>query len=227
MTAKTVLVTGASRGIDRAVAILAAQRGWSVIVNFLHNDVAAQQVVDMVKTLGAKSIKIQGDVAREDDVIRVFREASTLGPLDGVVINAGIVSPPLPLVDMALDRLQRMFDVNVLGAYLCAREAARQMIKSRGGNGGSIVLVSLIGTRFSTRSQADASIQIVFTQPRPVPTCRHWLKVLRLSCEGSRLRHRIRRKRHHRLGRRMLVGRGQHGTESVAQKIPGAFFLSA
>ena len=65
----------------------------------------------MVKTLGAKSIKIQGDVAREDDVIRVFQEASTFGPLDGVVINAGIVSPPLPLVDMTLDRLQRMFDV--------------------------------------------------------------------------------------------------------------------
>jgi NAD(P)-dependent dehydrogenase (short-subunit alcohol dehydrogenase family) len=144
MTTKTVLVTGASRGIGRAVAILAAQRGWSVIVNYLHNDVAAQQVVDMVKNLGAKSIKIQGDVAREDDVIRVFREASTLGPLDGVVINAGIVSPPLPLVDMTLDRLQRMFDVNVLGAYLCSREAARKMIKSRGGNGGSIVLVSSI-----------------------------------------------------------------------------------
>jgi NAD(P)-dependent dehydrogenase (short-subunit alcohol dehydrogenase family) len=144
MTTKTVLITGASRGIGRAVAILAAQRGWSVIVNYLHNDVAAQQVVDMVKNLGAKSIKIQGDVAREDDVIRVFREASTLGPLDGVVINAGIVSPPLPLVDMTLDRLQRMFDVNVLGAYLCSREAARKMIKSRGGNGGSIVLVSSI-----------------------------------------------------------------------------------
>jgi NAD(P)-dependent dehydrogenase (short-subunit alcohol dehydrogenase family) len=98
----------------------------------------------MVKNLGAKSIKIQGDVAREDDVIRVFREASTLGPLDGVVINAGIVSPPLPLVDMTLERLQRMFDVNVLGAYLCAREAARQMSKSQGGSGGSIVLVSSI-----------------------------------------------------------------------------------
>jgi NAD(P)-dependent dehydrogenase (short-subunit alcohol dehydrogenase family) len=144
MKPKTILITGASRGIGRAAAILAAQRGWSVIVNYLHNDVAAQRVVDMVKTLGAKSIKIQGDVAREDDVIRVFQEASTFGPLDGVVINAGIVSPPLPLVDMTLDRLQRMFDVNVLGAYLCAREAARQMIKSRGGNGGSIVLVSSI-----------------------------------------------------------------------------------
>jgi NAD(P)-dependent dehydrogenase (short-subunit alcohol dehydrogenase family) len=144
MTAKTILITGASRGIGRAVAILAAQKGWSVIVNYLHNDVAAQRVVDMVKSLGAKSIKIQGDVAREDDVIRVFREASRLGPLDGVVINAGIVAPPLALVDMTLERLQRMFDVNVLGAYLCAREAARQMIKSRGGNGGSIVLVSSI-----------------------------------------------------------------------------------
>jgi NAD(P)-dependent dehydrogenase (short-subunit alcohol dehydrogenase family) len=98
----------------------------------------------MVKTLGAKSIKIQGDVALEEDVIRIFREASTFGPLDGVVINAGIVSPPIPLVDMTLDRLQRTFNVNVLGAYLCAREAARQMIKSRGGNGGSIVLVSSI-----------------------------------------------------------------------------------
>lgn len=74
MKPKTILITGASRGIGRAAAILAAQRGWSVIVNYLHNDVAAQRVVDMVKTLGAKSIKIQGDVAREDDVIRVSKK---------------------------------------------------------------------------------------------------------------------------------------------------------
>lgn len=119
MTANTILITGASRGIGRAVAILAAQKGWSVIVNYLHNEVAAQRVEDMVRALGAKSIKIQGDVAGEDDVIRVFREASTLGPLDGVVINAGIVAPPLALVDMTLERLQRMFDVNARRLFMC------------------------------------------------------------------------------------------------------------
>jgi NAD(P)-dependent dehydrogenase (short-subunit alcohol dehydrogenase family) len=144
MSKKTILITGASRGIGRAAAILAGQRGWSVAVNYIGNREAAEEVVNAVTAAGGEAIAIQGDVAHEADVIRMFEEAARLGPLDGAVVNAGIVAAPSPLVDISVERLRRMFDVNVLGAYLCAREAARHLIQSRGGPGGSIVLVSSI-----------------------------------------------------------------------------------
>jgi NAD(P)-dependent dehydrogenase (short-subunit alcohol dehydrogenase family) len=94
---------------------------------------------------------LQGDVAVEADVTAMFNAAeSTLGRLDGVVINAGIVAPSLQLADMDSARLKRMFDVNVFGAYLCAREAARRLPKDRGGRGGSIVLVSSAASRLGS-----------------------------------------------------------------------------
>lgn len=144
MSHKTILITGASRGIGRAAAIQAGQRGWSVVVNYANDRHAADEVVRIVEEAGGEAIAVRGDVSVEADVISMFNESARLGPLDGVVVNAGIVAPPLPLVDIGVERLRRMFDVNVLGAYLCAREAARHMIKSRGGNGGSIVLVSSV-----------------------------------------------------------------------------------
>lgn len=144
---KTVLITGASRGIGRAAALLAGQRGWSVGVNYLGNEAAAQEVVDGVVRAGGKAIAIKGDVASEADVIAMFEATETLGPLDGVVVNAGIVGPKQQVMDMSLERLRRMFDVNVLGSFLCAREGARRLAKSRGGRGGSIVIVSSIAAR--------------------------------------------------------------------------------
>ena len=91
---------------------------------------------------------LRGDVAVEADVIEVFDAAvNQLGPLDGVVINAGIVAAPQPLADMSAARIRQMFDVNTVGAYLCAREAARRLARSRGGRGGSIVIVSSAAAR--------------------------------------------------------------------------------
>jgi NAD(P)-dependent dehydrogenase (short-subunit alcohol dehydrogenase family) len=115
---KTILVTGGSRGIGRATCLLAAQRGWSVGVNYLKDKAAAQSAVAEVERSGAKAVAVAGDVSSESDVIAMF-EATTkaLGALD------------------------------VLGAYLVAREAARRMNKSRGGNGGSIVLISSVASR--------------------------------------------------------------------------------
>jgi NAD(P)-dependent dehydrogenase (short-subunit alcohol dehydrogenase family) len=144
---KTILVTGASRGIGRSTAILASQKGWSVAVNYVGNRAAAEEVVAAIVQAGGKAKAIQGDVSVEADVLSVFEQATELGKLDGVVVNAGIVAPASKLMDMDTTRMRRIFDVNVLGAYLCAREAVRHLARSRGGNGGSIVLLSSAAAR--------------------------------------------------------------------------------
>jgi NAD(P)-dependent dehydrogenase (short-subunit alcohol dehydrogenase family) len=148
---KNILVTGASRGIGRAAALLCAGRGWSVAINYAHDRQAADDVVRAVQATGAAAVVLKADVCVESDVIGMFdRAASSLGPIDGVVINAGIVAPAQPLADMTAQRLKRMFDVNVFGAYLCARESARRMSRDRGGRGGSIVLISSAATRLGS-----------------------------------------------------------------------------
>ncbi|RZS88162.1 NAD(P)-dependent dehydrogenase (short-subunit alcohol dehydrogenase family) [Phyllobacterium myrsinacearum] len=150
---KTILITGASRGIGRAAAILAGQKGWSVGVNYVGNKAAADEVVAAIIAAGGKAKAIQGDVANEADVIAMFRQTEELGPLDGLVINAGIVAPASKLMDIDTERLKRMFDVNILGAYVCAREGVRRMARSRGGKGGSIVILSSAAARLGGPSE--------------------------------------------------------------------------
>ncbi len=146
--AKTLLITGASRGIGRAAALLAGRRGWSVGVNYVREEAAALAVVKEIQRSGGKAVALHGDVAFEADVVALFEGAAkTLGPLDGVVINAGVVAPIARLADMSLERMKRIFDVNILGAYLCARESARRLSRSCGGKGGSIVLISSAAAR--------------------------------------------------------------------------------
>jgi NAD(P)-dependent dehydrogenase (short-subunit alcohol dehydrogenase family) len=148
---KSVLITGGSRGIGRATAILCGARGWSVGINYAGNAEAAESAAAAVREAGGKAITIQGDVAEESDVVRMFAEtAQKFGGIDGVVVNAGIAAPASMLADVSFDRMKRIFDVNVLGAYLCAREAARVMSKDRGGRGGSVVLISSAATRLGS-----------------------------------------------------------------------------
>ena len=149
--ASVVLITGAGRGIGRATAKLLGAHGWSVGVNFVQNERAAQETVADVLQAGGNACAIRGDVADEGDVIAMFDAVeSAFGCIDALVNNAGIVAPSMPLADMSTARLKHMFDVNVLGAYLCAREAARRMSKNRGGNGGVIVNVSSIASRLGS-----------------------------------------------------------------------------
>lgn len=145
---KHILVTGGSRGIGRASAKLAGARGWPVGVNYLSNEVEAAATVEAVCGAGGRAIALQGDMSKESDVIAVFDEAErTFGPLHGVVVNAGIVAPASNLADMSAERIRRMFEINAISAYLCAREAVRRMT---GHGGGSIVLVSSAASRLGS-----------------------------------------------------------------------------
>ena len=148
---QAILVTGAARGIGRATARLAAARGWSVGVNYLRDERAAHALVEEIARGGGKAVALRGDVADEDDVSAMFDGAvRALGPLRGVVANAGIVAPAARLVDMSVERMRRMFEVNILGVYLTAREAARRLATSLGGAGGSLVLVSSTAARIGS-----------------------------------------------------------------------------
>ncbi len=138
-----VLITGASRGIGAATALLAARHGWDVAVNYSSNEAAAQTVVQAVQALGRRAMAVQADVADEAQVLAMFaRIDQELGRLGALVNNAGVVDRAQRLQDMDMARWRRMFDTNVLGSFLCAREAVRRMSTAEGGAGGSIVNVS-------------------------------------------------------------------------------------
>lgn len=152
--AETVLVTGASRGIGRSVALLAGARGWSVGVGFRRDGDAADAVVSTIEAAGGRAIRLEGDVGVEADVIAIYDECErALGKLDGVVVNAGVAADARPLAETTEERLRHVVEVNVLGALLCAREAARRLSTSRGGRGGSIVLVSSAAARLGSPNE--------------------------------------------------------------------------
>lgn len=146
--AKTLLVTGGSRGIGRAVALLASQRGYAVAVNYASNGQAAQEVVDAIMAGGVDAFPVQADVGDEAAVIGMFDAIDKrFGRLDALVNNAGVVDVKARLDEMSAERIKRMFGINVLGSMLCAREAVKRMSTSHGGKGGSIVNVSSAASR--------------------------------------------------------------------------------
>ncbi len=137
------MITGAGRGIGAATARLAAGKGYAVCVNYRCNGEAAQAVVAAIRAGGGQAAAVQGDVSSEADVVKLFRESDRLlGPLAGLVNNAGIVERQSRVEAMDAARLQRMFATNVVGAFLCAREAIKRLSTQHGGKGGAIVNIS-------------------------------------------------------------------------------------
>ncbi|GCE30790.1 glucose-1-dehydrogenase [Dictyobacter alpinus] len=146
--AGAIIVTGASRGIGAAIARLAGAHGFPVAVNFTRGEEAARGVVADIESAGGRALAIQGDVAREEDVIRLFETASReLGPVQGLVNNAGITGGFARVEEVQADALSRMLAVNVVGTILCAREAVRRMSLRHGGTGGAIVNISSLASR--------------------------------------------------------------------------------
>ena len=151
---KTLLITGASRGIGAATALLAAQRGYAVAVNYTANSLAADEVVRQIRQGGGQAMAVRADVAVEAEVLEMFaRVDAKFGPLGALVNNAGVVDRTTRVEDLDLARLRRMFEVNVFGSILCAREAVKRMSTRRGGAGGAIVNLSSVAARLGAPGQ--------------------------------------------------------------------------
>lgn len=139
---KVLLITGASRGIGAATAILAAKRGYAVCLNYRQNTQAAESVITQIQSAGGQATAIQADVSQESEVIRLFETADKSGPLTALVNNAGYTEKQSRLEAMDAPRLQRVFATNITASFLCAREAVKRMSTKHGGHGGSIINVS-------------------------------------------------------------------------------------
>lgn len=137
-----VLVTGGSRGIGRACAVLAAEAGLGVVVNYRDNSDAAAVVVDAINGSGGRALAVKADVGSEAGIMALFEAVDGFGTLVGLINNAGIVDVARRLDEMSGERIARMMQVNVVGSMLVAREAVRRMSTRHGGQGGSIVNVS-------------------------------------------------------------------------------------
>lgn len=151
---KLVLITGGSRGIGAATALLAARHGYAVAVNYSANSLAADEVVRLIRAAGGQAMAVQADVAQEQQVLTMFEKIDAkYGPLSALVNNAGIVDQATRVDGITLARLQRMFEVNVFGSFLCARQAVQRMSTRYGGAGGSIVNVSSAVSRLGSPGQ--------------------------------------------------------------------------
>jgi NAD(P)-dependent dehydrogenase (short-subunit alcohol dehydrogenase family) len=150
----SLLVTGGSRGIGAAAALLAARRGWDVAINYTRDAAAAERVAAQVRAAGRRALVLQADVSDEAQVLAMFAAVDKdFGPLRGLVNNAGVVDLPARVDEMSLQRLMRMFAINLTGSFLCAREAVKRMSTKHGGAGGVIVNLSSAAARLGSPGQ--------------------------------------------------------------------------
>jgi NAD(P)-dependent dehydrogenase (short-subunit alcohol dehydrogenase family) len=147
---KVLVVTGGSRGIGAATARLAGEHGYAVCVNYRRNQSAAEGVVSAIEAAGSRAIAVPAGISDESAVVRLFEAADTLGTLAGLVNNAGILETQMRVDSMDATRLHRVLATNVVGAFVCAREAVRRMSTRYAGNGGAIVNVSSGASRLGS-----------------------------------------------------------------------------
>ncbi|CDZ32012.1 NAD(P)-binding oxidoreductase [Neorhizobium galegae bv. officinalis] len=149
-----LLVTGGSRGIGAAVSLMAASRGWRVVVNYASNREAAEKVVSEIEAAGGEAIAVQAVVGNAAEIVAMFEAVDRhFGRLDGLVNNAGIVDMPQRIDEMSAERIERMMRINVTGSILCAGEAVRRMSTRHGGKGGAIVNISSMAAKLGSPGQ--------------------------------------------------------------------------
>lgn len=154
MTQPIMLVTGGSRGIGAATALMAAARGWQVALSYKGNAAAADEVVKKIRDAGGNALAVQADVGIEADVLRLFKTVDErMGRLTALINNAGMLELQTRLDQMELDRWQRVFSANVFGSFLCAKQAVLRMSTRHGGSGGSIVNVSSAAARIGSPNE--------------------------------------------------------------------------
>ncbi|MCQ9423143.1 SDR family oxidoreductase [Pseudomonas sp. LJDD11] len=151
---KVLLVTGGSRGIGAATALLAATEGYRICINYLSDHSAAEQVCSQVRALGAQAIAVQADVSNEDEIIRLYsRIDAELGPVTHLVNNAASISHASRVEDMSEFRLLKIMMSNVVGPILCSKHALLRMSPQHGGQGGSIVNISSVASRLGAANE--------------------------------------------------------------------------
>lgn len=151
---KVMLITGGSRGIGAAVAMLAAARGYWCAVNYASNSAAADEVVEQIKQAGGQAFAVKGDVGVEADVLQMFAAVDAQwGRPDVLINNAGVLDQQARVETMSVERLQRVFNINILGSFICAREAIKRMSSKHGGSGGAIVNVSSAASRLGSPNE--------------------------------------------------------------------------
>lgn len=153
MPDRVVVITGGGRGIGAATSLLAAERGYSVVVNYLSRSDDADEVVAAILKRGGKAVAVRGDASQTEDVDHIFRAADRMGRLAGLVNNAGIVGLAARVDEMTAERLARIFAVNVTASFLCAGAAIRRMSTKQGGSGGAIVNVGSTGSKIGSPGQ--------------------------------------------------------------------------
>ena len=148
MPRPVLLIAGGSRGIGASTAKLAAARGYDVAINYVSNAKAAAEVAEAVKQAGGRAVTLPGDMAKEEDILRVFDQTTqSLGPITHFVHSAGIGGKNSRLDAASAATIRDVIDVNLFGAIICAREAVRRMSTAHGGKGGSIVIMASGGAR--------------------------------------------------------------------------------
>ena len=146
-----LIVTGGSRGIGAATALIAGRNGYAVCVNYLKNEEAAEKIVNEINSNGGRAIAVCADISLEEEVVDLFQTVDVqLGTVSALVNNAGILETQMRIADMDAARLNRVFLTNIAGPFLCAREAVKRMSRKNGGNGGAIVNVSSAAARLGS-----------------------------------------------------------------------------